>query len=341
MALLLATACAASEHQPTTPATVATAADARSAKVSAELQSGRELLRQHRLPEAEQRLRAALAEAWGFSAPWLDYRAEALSELARCLLAQGKPADARASADEARAQLRPGALASDQRLAELETTRGEAFCDEQQLEAAATAFEAAALASARHRRELAPAQLAISLRLAETLEALGRRQDAKQALERARPAAEPALVGPTLTQRFALALAALYDTSGESARAEALLAELGVARPAAPATAPAPVTSEAATPANAAKEVVAMQADFRACYRASIETHGDIAGRVALVISIAADGHVSDVRADGSGLPLSTVDCLRRRAALARFEPPKGGSAVITVPVTFVSQAND
>ena len=97
----------------------------------------------------------------------------------------------------------------------------------------------------------------------------------------------------------------------------------------------------AAASANTTQQVAAMQAEFRACYNASQAEERDIAGRVALVISIAADGHVSNVKTNGKGLPISTVDCLVRRASLARFEPPKGGSAVITVPVTFVKQEND
>jgi outer membrane biosynthesis protein TonB len=106
-------------------------------------------------------------------------------------------------------------------------------------------------------------------------------------------------------------------------------------------TATAPAAAEGAEAANNATEVAAMQADFRACYRAAARDHADVAGRVALVISIAADGHVSNVKADGTSLPGSAVECLKRRAALAHFEPPKGGGAVITVPVTFVRQEND
>ncbi len=81
-----------------------------------------------------------------------------------------------------------------------------------------------------------------------------------------------------------------------------------------------------------------MQADFRVCYQAALEREGAIQGRVKLVIRVGADGRVADVKADGLKLPRSTVDCLLERASLARFEPPKGGSATITVPVTFVKQ---
>jgi outer membrane biosynthesis protein TonB len=140
---------------------------------------------------------------------------------------------------------------------------------------------------------------------------------------------------------LARALAALYDASGEHVKARTLLAELAPGEaPAATEAAAAPAAAEAEAARNA-NEVASMQADFRACYRAAVQNHADVAGRVALVLSIAADGHVSDVKANTTSLPGSAVDCLKRRAALARFEPPKGGAAVITVPVTFVKQEND
>lgn len=313
--------------------------DARAARVERLLGAGRAAARAQRWQDAQASLRQAVTAAYGFGSPWSGYRSEALSELARSLLAEGRPAEARAVVDEASALLRSGGADADQWISELETTRAEAFLKEKQPALAVAPFETAVQAAARH-RELSPAQLAISLRLAQTLEALGRRQDAKTALVRTLSIARRPEIGPDLARRLARALAALYEASGEPAKARALLAELApgdaIAAPNEPATAPAAIEA-ASNPA----EVVAMQADFRACYRAAVQDHADVAGRVALVISIAADGHVSDVKATGSALPVSTVDCLKRRAALARFEPPKGGGTTITVPVTFVQQEND
>src|SRR6185295_13960762 len=75
---------------------------------------------------------------------------------------------------------------------------------------------------------------------------------------------------------------------------------------------------------KATLEVASMQADFRACYQASLADDYDLAGKVELVIRVAADGRVADVKATGPSLPPTTVDCLLRRAALARFDPPEG-----------------
>lgn len=306
-----------SPHDDGAKQTARTAAETRAAEVERLLGEGHRLVWHYRPGEAEAPLRQAIALSWGYGRPWSEYRARGLSELARALLAKERAAEARAAAEEAVSLLSPGSLRDDQQLSELETTCGEAFRAEQQLGAAVAPFSAALQATERHPAELAPALIAISLRLAETLEALGRRQDAKQVLERALFVAQQPAVGAQLARRLHEALTA-FDETRASER---------------------PMLAAAA--ANTTRQVAAMQAEFRACYHASLAEERDVAGRVALVISIAADGHVSHVKTDGSGLPISTVDCLVKRASLARFEPPKGGSAVITVPVTFVKQEND
>lgn len=293
------------------------AAGARAAQIEQLLNAGHTLAWQYRPRDAQVPLRKAVALAWGYGPPWSQYRARGLSELARALLAEGRAADARAAVEEALALLEPGVPNDDQQISELETTRGEAFRSERQLNSAVTAFTAALQATERHPAQLAPALLAISLRLAETLDAQGRRQDAKQTLERALFVSKQPSVGPELAERLSRALAAFNQTRSSER----------------------PMLASAA--ANSARQVAAMQAEFRACYHASLAEERDVAGRVALVISIAPDGHVSNVTTDGTGLPRSTVECLVGRARLARFEPPKGGSAVITVPVTFVQQEND
>ena len=289
------------------------------------LSAGRALAEQHRPADAEAPLRAAVQASWGFGAPWPAYREEALATLARCVFAEGRSADARALVADALALLKPGSLTNDRRISEIETMRAEAFRNEQRPELAVPSFRKAVEASARHPTELAPALIVISVRLAETLQSLGQHQDATNVLQRALAVARREPSGHTLAERVALAL-----TPPSSAPS--------------PRSAPSPsgdTSASAGSTGSAAQEVVAMQADFRACYRASLANDADVQGRVQLVIRIAADGHVADVKADGSGLPAPTINCLLRRAWLARFEPPKGGSAVITVPVTFVKQEND
>jgi hypothetical protein len=82
-----------------------------------------------------------------------------------------------------------------------------------------------------------------------------------------------------------------------------------------------------------------MSATFRACYNRGLAKNPDAAGKINLKIQVGAGGEVTGVTATPSGnLPASVVDCVRGRASGARFSPPDGGSAVISVPVTFVKQ---
>lgn len=336
--LLLATACgAAPEAKPVQAPVAAPRVDLRGARIEALLNEGRELLKQQRWGDAEAKLRQAIDQAYGFGKPWAYYRADALAELARAVLAQGRTADAQSAVTEAVALLKPGALDADHRISVLETTRAEALLAEGQAGVAVKRFAIAAQAATRH-NELAAAQVAIALRQAQTLEALGRRLEARMTLERSLDAARSKLVAATLANRFARQLAGLYDKT-ESARAQALLDELAPGTTLGGPAPAAPAPNDAET--NAAHELVALQADFRACYQTAARDHADVAGRVALLLSVEADGHVSSVKAEASTLPVSAIDCLKRRALLARFDPPMGGPTVITVPVTFVKQEND
>ena len=57
-----------------------------------------------------------------------------------------------------------------------------------------------------------------------------------------------------------------------------------------------------------------------------------------LHLKIGPNGEVLVVQTLALGLPKSCVDCIMERAITSEFEPPKGGSAVIVLPVTFVKQ---
>ena len=337
--------CGCASSQPPATAAVALtaqqqAAAARAQQVETQLALGRALSTQHRAADAEQQLRRALQLSWGFGEPWSRYRADGLGELGRALFAQGRTTDARAAVTEALGLLKPGALASDRQISELETTRAESFRYDQQPALAIAPFAAAVTATSRHPAELATAQIALSLRLADTLQRLGERQRATKTLEGVLDMAR-SQAGATLAERVAQALAPLYEAAGEPRRARELLAAYGGALDSSP-SAPSPSANAAnASPNSTAKEVVSMQADFRACYRASLADDGDVQGKVELVIQIAADGRVVNVKADGGGLPTNAVNCLLKRASIAQFDPPMGGATVLTVPVTFVKQEND
>src|SRR5882724_5116199 len=100
-----------------------TPAQARAAQVESLLRSGRTFVEQKRLAEGEMQLREAIRLAWGFAEPWLRYRAEALTSLGHCLVKEQRTTDARAAVEQALALTKPGALADDRRIFELEITK--------------------------------------------------------------------------------------------------------------------------------------------------------------------------------------------------------------------------
>lgn len=90
---------------------------------------------------------------------------------------------------------------------------------------------------------------------------------------------------------------------------------------------------------GAAGVVAQMKAGFRRCYQRGLEQNPDISGRIDLMITVGAGGNVSNVSGSPNGnIPSSVVECVKSRARAAQFSPPDGGSAAISVPVSFVKQ---
>jgi hypothetical protein len=89
---------------------------------------------------------------------------------------------------------------------------------------------------------------------------------------------------------------------------------------------------------NASRVVAGMRAGFRNCYNRELAQNPDAQGSIRLSITVGPGGEVQNVQASASGNLGSAVACVRARAQAAQFDPPKGGNAVIQVPVTFVKQ---
>ena len=90
---------------------------------------------------------------------------------------------------------------------------------------------------------------------------------------------------------------------------------------------------------NAASVVARLQGRFRACYMQGLASNPDLSGRISLSIQVGPTGSVTSVSASPSGnITPDVVECVRSRAMSARFDPPQGGSAVVSAPVSFVKQ---
>jgi uncharacterized membrane protein YgcG len=89
--------------------------------------------------------------------------------------------------------------------------------------------------------------------------------------------------------------------------------------------------------ANASAVVARMKGRFRACYQSGLNSNPDMAGSVVLVAKIGPNGEVQGVSGGGGSLgPI--IGCLKSVVQSGGFSPPDGGSAVISIPITFVKQ---
>jgi hypothetical protein len=91
--------------------------------------------------------------------------------------------------------------------------------------------------------------------------------------------------------------------------------------------------------ANASSVVAGMAAGFRRCYNRGLQTDPTMKGSVRVTAKIGPNGEVlSASPSGGGGLSGEVVSCVVARVQSAQFAPPEGGSALVVIPVTFVSQ---
>lgn len=88
---------------------------------------------------------------------------------------------------------------------------------------------------------------------------------------------------------------------------------------------------------GADQTVASMRTGFRRCYQKHLSA-GEGGGQATLVISVGASGVVEQVSAQNHGMNADTVECLSKEAQRARFDPPRGGHAILQVPVTLIRQ---
>jgi Ca-activated chloride channel family protein len=88
--------------------------------------------------------------------------------------------------------------------------------------------------------------------------------------------------------------------------------------------------------ANAASVVARMRGRFRNCYQHGLTMDPNMQGQVTLVAKVGANGDVLSVGGGSGGALARIVPCLRAVVSDAKFAPPEGGSAVVSIPITFV-----
>ncbi len=81
---------------------------------------------------------------------------------------------------------------------------------------------------------------------------------------------------------------------------------------------------------------------FTMCYRRALADFGRFGSWTMITTVVNADGRVGSVHVQGDGSePYPMMACLRNVVAAARFAPPQGGEAVISIPLTFTAPPVD
>jgi hypothetical protein len=90
--------------------------------------------------------------------------------------------------------------------------------------------------------------------------------------------------------------------------------------------------------ANASSVVGRMRGRFKRCYEQGLNSNPEMQGSVTLTAKIGPNGEVLSVGGGGGGSLGSIVPCLKAVVSSGGFAPPDSGSAIISIPITFVKQ---
>jgi hypothetical protein len=90
--------------------------------------------------------------------------------------------------------------------------------------------------------------------------------------------------------------------------------------------------------ADSERVVARMRPRFRHCYQVGLEKTPGAAGQVTLNAKIGPRGEVQSVQSVGGQSLGPILGCLKAVVLSGQFPPPVGGSASVSIPLTFVSQ---
>jgi hypothetical protein len=105
-----------------------------------------------------------------------------------------------------------------------------------------------------------------------------------------------------------------------------------------PGTSVAPPSVDVGKVPDAPRVVAGMRGLLRACYRRELDTDPSAKGSVRVTAKIGPNGDVVSVQAANNGLSSTMVACVSRVVRGGQFGQPEGGSAMVTIPMTFIPQ---
>ncbi len=89
---------------------------------------------------------------------------------------------------------------------------------------------------------------------------------------------------------------------------------------------------------DAGRVIGGMRSLLRACYRHELDWDPSARGTVRVTATVGPNGEVKSVQTANGGLSSSMGACVSRVVRGAVFGPPEGGSAIVTIPMTFIPQ---
>lgn len=90
---------------------------------------------------------------------------------------------------------------------------------------------------------------------------------------------------------------------------------------------------------NASEVLIGLRPSFTACYNTALKQDRTLSGSFTFVARVGSSGNVTSVGATPER-PSIFVECIRGHILRAPFAPPEGGSAVISIPMTFVQESD-
>lgn len=100
-----------------------------------------------------------------------------------------------------------------------------------------------------------------------------------------------------------------------------------------------PGASEQSDVSNMARVVAGLRPLLLRCYKRSLERHGAPVSGLNATVELDKAGRVRSVKLRAAGqVPKGLESCLKRVIGAAVFDPPAGGSAVLTIPIASDAQ---
>jgi hypothetical protein len=87
---------------------------------------------------------------------------------------------------------------------------------------------------------------------------------------------------------------------------------------------------------NIEQVIAQLRVNFETCYRQALREHGRFGAWIIIEATVGTQGQVTAVRGSGDeSVPPTMMACLQSIVSQTRFAPPRGGDAIVSIPLSF------